>query len=139
MWSLEGNLPTGLNLSESGIISGTPTDAGTFTFIVKVTNNDGSDTKPLSVTIDRPTSSEEIPDTPLTLVYPNPTDGAITLQFETAGEYMITVSDTTGKVLIIQAVTEQTARLDMSNYPSGVYLLTIDNGKRQSTTRVIKN
>lgn len=35
-WTIEsGTLPTGLNLSTEGLISGTPTVAGTFTFIVR--------------------------------------------------------------------------------------------------------
>lgn len=51
-WTLEsGSLPAGLSLSSSGIISGTPTTAGTFTFTVKATNSAGSDTKELSIVI----------------------------------------------------------------------------------------
>jgi len=35
-WSIDGGaLPNGLTFSESGLISGTPTSAGTFTFIIK--------------------------------------------------------------------------------------------------------
>ena len=38
-WSLiGGSLPPGLNLSAAGIISGTPTDVGTFPFVVQVTD-----------------------------------------------------------------------------------------------------
>ena len=51
-WSIDnGNLPNGLNLSANGVISGTSTTAGTFSFIVKATNNAGSDTKALSIII----------------------------------------------------------------------------------------
>lgn len=51
-WTLEsGSLPAGLSLSSSGIISGTPTTAGTFTFTVKATNSAGSDTQELSIVI----------------------------------------------------------------------------------------
>ena len=51
-WTKEsGNLPAGLTLSSSGLISGTPTTAGTFPFTVKATNSAGSDTKALSITI----------------------------------------------------------------------------------------
>jgi hypothetical protein len=54
-WSKEsGNLPNGLNLSASGVISGTPTTSGTFNFTVKVTNIAGSATKALSITIVAP-------------------------------------------------------------------------------------
>jgi hypothetical protein len=51
-WRLDsGALPAGLNLYEGGVIYGTPTAAGTSTFIVKAINAAGSGTKPLSVTI----------------------------------------------------------------------------------------
>mgnify|MGYP005948442409 CR=1 FL=1 len=48
----DGKLPEGLNLNETtGVISGTPTAAGTATFIVKAKNHNGLDTKTLSITI----------------------------------------------------------------------------------------
>ena len=53
-WSLEtgSSLPGGLSLSSYyGTISGTPTQAGTFTFTVKAANGLGSDTKNLSITV----------------------------------------------------------------------------------------
>ena len=58
-WSISGGaLPESLNLNEiTGVISGTPTAAGTATFTVKVANSAGSGTKELSITIakDAPT------------------------------------------------------------------------------------
>ena len=51
-WVLEdGDLPDDLVLSEDGIISGTPTAAGTFTFTVKATNNVSFDTQDLSIIV----------------------------------------------------------------------------------------
>ncbi|WP_172674222.1 immunoglobulin-like domain-containing protein, partial [Syntrophomonas palmitatica] len=51
-WSKEsGDLPEGLSLSDGGVISGTPTTAGTYTFTVKAANAAGSDTRELSITI----------------------------------------------------------------------------------------
>lgn len=52
-WALGSgsSLPAGLTLSLSGIISGTPTAAGTFTFTVKAANSAGSDTQELSIVI----------------------------------------------------------------------------------------
>jgi hypothetical protein len=51
-WSRDsGSLPGGLSLSSSGVISGTPTTAGTFNFTVKATNSAGSVTKELSINI----------------------------------------------------------------------------------------
>ncbi len=52
-WSINsGNLPTGMNLNTtSGIISGTPTAAGTYNFTIKVTDGSLSDTQALSIII----------------------------------------------------------------------------------------
>jgi len=53
-WSMaDGSdpLPGGLTLSGEGVISGTPTTAGTFNFTVKATNAAGSDTQAFSITI----------------------------------------------------------------------------------------
>ena len=56
-WSLapgSGPLPTGLNLSSAGVISGTPTAPGTFSFVVQVTDS-GSPaqlaSKPFTLTV----------------------------------------------------------------------------------------
>ena len=59
-WSISGGaLPESLNLNEiTGVISGTPTAAGTATFTVKATNSAGSDTKELSITITKDAPTE---------------------------------------------------------------------------------
>ncbi len=56
VWSVsEGSLPDGLNLnSGTGVISGTPSTAGTGTFTVKAENKAGNDTRQLSIQIDAP-------------------------------------------------------------------------------------
>lgn len=51
-WSHNGTLPNGLTLNTTtGVISGTPTLNGTFRFSVKATNNAGSNTRQLTITI----------------------------------------------------------------------------------------
>jgi len=51
-WSREsGTLPTGLTLSNAGVIAGTPSASGTSNFTVKATNSIGNITKQLSITI----------------------------------------------------------------------------------------
>ena len=59
IWSIEsGSLPIGLALdTNTGEILGVPTVAGTFNFIVKASNNGGSDAKALSIVINPPTYS----------------------------------------------------------------------------------
>lgn len=48
-WSVSaGTLPTGLSLSSAGVLSGTPTVAGAYTFTVQATNTAGSATQAVS-------------------------------------------------------------------------------------------
>jgi chitinase len=51
-WSLSsGRLPSGLSLSSTGVISGAPTTAGTFAFVVTVGNFAGSSSQSFTITI----------------------------------------------------------------------------------------
>jgi large repetitive protein len=54
-WSVaSGALPDGLTLSSSGLVSGTPTKAGTFSFVVQATGSPNNDTKSLSIFVVAP-------------------------------------------------------------------------------------
>ena len=83
-------------------------------------------------------SNIEISDAHFVCVYPNPTEGLFTLQFETEGEYNVTINDLSGKLVLRQTVSGLSIQMDIISYPAGVYLLTVDNGKQQSTKRVVK-
>jgi len=73
-WALEKDLPLpdGLSLSAAGVISGVPTKPGKYDFIVKATNDLGSGTKALSITIKNPQGSGDPPANP-----PTPTGTAV--------------------------------------------------------------
>ena len=52
-WSIaSGNLPTGMNITSAGVISGTPTVVQTATFTVQVNNTAGVGTKEMSITVE---------------------------------------------------------------------------------------
>jgi hypothetical protein len=51
-WSVQsGSLPTGLTLSSTGMLSGTPTAEGDFTFVIKVTAGTRSDAETYTLTV----------------------------------------------------------------------------------------
>ena len=106
---------------------------------ITVTTVDGGKTASCAVSVTGGTTSVEIADAPIASVYPNPTDGLITLEFDTQNVYQITIADLAGKVLMRQSVADQIVQLDLSSYTAGVYMLIIDDGKQQSIMRIVKN
>ena len=131
-WS--SSVPTVATVSNDGLV--TAVNAGVAVIIV--TTQDGGKTATCTVTVS-PLTSVETSDAPLARVYPNPTDGVFSLEFEAEGEYLVTLADMIGKALLRQTANGQRVQMDLSNYPAGAYLLTIEDGKRQSTMRVVKN
>ncbi len=96
-WSYTGSLPTSLSLSPSGVITGTPTVAGTFNFTVKVTDstkpNPGSATANLSITVSTPTPLSLPPSGPLvTAIINQGYTGAINASGGVGPNYTFTVN-----------------------------------------------
>jgi len=81
----------------------------------------------------------ELTETQFARLYPNPTDGIFSLEFDVPGDYVVTINNITGKVMSRQTVNNQLIHLDIGSFPAGLYLLVIDDGKRQSTIKIIKN
>lgn len=56
-WSLQsGALPSGITLSTSGVLSGTPTSEGSYQFVVKAQNGSPSDTETYTLAVRQPVS-----------------------------------------------------------------------------------
>src|SRR2546425_1283048 len=52
VWSIKsGSLPAGMGLSSNGLISGTPTATGDFTFVVQVTDTNRTDTETYTLSV----------------------------------------------------------------------------------------
>ena len=138
VWSV--NSANGSTISTTGALSvsaGETANSLTVT-ATSVWDTDGSKAATATVTLTGDISGvETVERTPFT-VYPNPTDGAVTLKFEATGAHIITVSDMVGKTLLRQTSNDQIVGLDLGNFPAGVYLLTINDGKGQITTRIVK-
>jgi hypothetical protein len=52
VWSLKsGSLPAGMSVNPNGLVSGTPTSTGDFTFVVQVTDTNRTDTETFTLTV----------------------------------------------------------------------------------------
>ena len=77
-------------------------------------------------------------------ISPNPTTGKVTLDFvlEEANPLRINVYDSQGKNLLIYDLEGKSGRnsipLDLSTFSTGLYLLNVQTGNKQSMKRVIK-
>jgi len=96
-WTHEGGiLPPGINLFQSGEMSGIPNMVGTYTFTVKASNSKGSDTKQLSIII------ENLPSVPPSITTYLLPDGMIGETYNTTltadGEAPITWSIISGNL-----------------------------------------
>lgn len=71
-------------------------------------------------------------------IYPNPVSGMLHFDFTDFDVQRISISDMSGKVIMERAVINHQEIIDVSNYPDGVYLITVETGKQSITTKIIK-
>ncbi|WP_179334700.1 Ig-like domain-containing protein [Winogradskyella costae] len=71
-------------------------------------------------------------------VYPNPTDGQVSIMLPSAKEVKITVYDLNGRLLLNKACNQETNVIDISRFENGVYLLKVISEFGEISTRVIK-
>jgi Secretion system C-terminal sorting domain len=62
---------------------------------------------------------------PVVNIFPNPSNGAVNISFETDGEKQIQIYDATGKLIAEQQAVNQFISLDLSSQPAGLYLCRI--------------
>ena len=138
-WTLEsGNLPNNLTLSTAGVISGTPTTDGTFNFTVKATNSVGSDTKALSIIIGGVGISEN---SLLNItVFPNPTNGAVTISNPELRITDVEIFDSYGKNISAHLFITSLSNhlINISHLPAGVYFLRIQTDEGMAMRKVVK-
>lgn len=83
--------------------------------------------------------SENIVNSPKLSVFPNPSDGIFGLQINTFSENtFITVSDIKGNILISKKTNENFIKIDLSNYPSSIYILNVKTENSIVSKRIIK-
>jgi len=139
IWTIEsGDLPNGLILNADGVISGTPTAEGTFTFTVKATNNVGSDNKEFKIRIESVGIEETLRATSVK-VYPNPTNGELTIENGQLKIENIDIYDIMGKKIIVNSQLSIINSINIAHLPSGIYFIKISTEAGTVTKKVIKN
>jgi hypothetical protein len=112
----------------------TPLVDGATYYAVNIVNNCLSNF--LAVTVEIILSVEDNQLT-TTRVYPNPTNGLVTISNSVNIE-QVTVYTLLGQQVMQQKVNSNTATLDVSALSAAIYLINIDFGDRQQTVRLIK-
>jgi len=150
IWSIEGNLPNGLNLSENGVISGTPTTEGTFPFTVKAKNSIGEDSKMFTIKIGS-VGIEQLGIMNYELrIYPNPTSGELRVESGELRVESLEVFDVLGRKVssfefrvsgseLGAASPMSPASLNISHLPDGVYFIRITTENGVVVRKVVKN
>ena len=139
-WSLtKGELPLGLTLNaETGRITGTPTEKHIlYEFDVTATNEFGSDTKPLSIFIDSIVVGITTIDKSPILVYPNPAFDILHVVNKNQNDMSISLFDFLGREVITKK-TSETAEIDVSKLPAGVYNIRIQYANTVETKKIVK-
>ena len=73
-------------------------------------------------------------------VFPNPTTDAFRLKVDSESDEQIQIKlfDTNGKKLMDEQLVSTTREISLANYPNGVYVLKVMQGKENKTIRVVK-
>jgi hypothetical protein len=74
-------------------------------------------------------------------VFPNPTTDQLTVKFDyfTPDNTQIQVFDITGRMVHQQTMTRQNHQIQMWDFPSGVYVVSVRSGDEVMTRKVVKN
>lgn len=74
----------------------------------------------------------------IAVAYPNPSKGLFNLRLDITGEYLISVYDSSGSLLINRKSTDSNNRIELYNYPSGIYVLRILANSKTYIQKLVK-
>jgi glycerophosphoryl diester phosphodiesterase len=70
-------------------------------------------------------------------MYPNPAEDYVTVTFANAAVRHLSLSNLAGTALFRATTSAATFRLELSGYPSGIYLLAIESGKSKTVKKLL--
>lgn len=71
-------------------------------------------------------------------VYPNPTSGMLTIEFNSNISKSVTVADVTGRVVMTTTGTDSVVALDLANLAAGVYYVKMQTATATEVVKVVK-
>lgn len=104
-------------------------------YAVIVTNGNGCTDTSACVTIDQVTIDES--NLATTQIYPNPTDGAFTVQLNANHVDQIQIIDLNGRILVNRIPNQSTEFFDLRHFESGIYFVKILADEQMLTKKVI--
>ncbi len=105
---------------------------------VKVTNASGCNKTSATYTIVNE-CKVETENLPAIYLYPNPTSDKINIDFPEVSNYVIHITDISGKIVYSSTINNQnTSRIDVSNLPANVYIVSIQSEHFEYKAKVVK-
>lgn len=88
-----------------------------------------------------PTSINEIANNPNFNIYPNPSNGLVTVQLGTTDflDMRVSVTNTLGQVIIEENITAGKFNLDLSSFENGIYFINVANDQGRFTKKIMIN
>ena len=71
-------------------------------------------------------------------IYPNPTDGTLTIETEHPDHYSLEITSLNGQVLLERSFSGSSHAIDLANFQKGVYFITIRSENYVTTKKIIK-
>ncbi len=145
-FELTGGLPEGGVYSGTGIENGwfDPASAGVGTHTITYTYVDANNCENFAtetILVDPCTGVNDLSDLSGINIYPNPTSGLITMEFEdNTGPLEIKVVNTLNKVVYsetTETMTGKNLKIDLSSQAKGIYFIKLKTDKIEETVKVI--
>jgi glycerophosphoryl diester phosphodiesterase len=70
-------------------------------------------------------------------IYPNPAEDYVNVVFYKPGSYKVSLADVAGRVFYRTATSGAALRVELSGYPGGIYLITIESGRSKAVKKLL--
>ena len=119
-------------------LTGASLPEGTTTIVWTITDTAGNDADcSFDILVNAYVSIETLQQNGIS-IFPNPTSGKINFEFANNNIQQITISDLTGKTIIKKTEIQQNKAIDLSQFESGIYIISIQTDKDVFTTKIVK-